>query len=102
MWQCSTYWCSIKCLQHTIWTWYPGVGWYIAILGALGVAVAILRDLTKISGREKACWIAVTFTLLLLELHSISLDKKAHDEEERESRERSEQHFQEIADGIEK
>jgi hypothetical protein len=92
--------CRAICILRDVWTWYPGVGWFISILGALGVAVAILRDLTKISGREKAVWIAITFALLLLELHSISLDRAAHDKEQRDARTEQLREFDRIARGI--
>lgn len=78
--------CSTICVLREAWLWYPGVGWYIGILGALGVAVTILRDLTKIGRGEKAAWITITTILLLLELHSIRLDRDAHDKEQHEAR----------------
>jgi hypothetical protein len=83
-----------------LWAWYPGVGWYIAFLGFLGVAVTILRDVTKISRREKVVWIVITFALLLLELHSITLDRKAHDREQSDARSEQLNQFGKIAEGI--
>jgi hypothetical protein len=76
--------------------WYPGVGIYIAILGFLGVAVTMLRDVTKIGRDEKAIWIAVSTILLVLELHSISLDRRIHDEEQNEARQRQLRQFNTI------
>jgi thiol:disulfide interchange protein len=84
------------CILRDVWEWYPGVGWYIAILGALGIAVTILRDLTKIRAKEKATWIGVTFILLLLELHSITLDRRQHDREQKEASENQLKEFQAI------
>jgi ABC-type transport system involved in cytochrome bd biosynthesis fused ATPase/permease subunit len=92
--------CRAICIWHDVLSWYPGVGWYIAILGALGIAVAVLRDLTKIGGREKAVWIFVTISLLLLELHSISLDKAVHDKEQNDARNEQLRQFAAIAQGI--
>lgn len=67
--------CREMCVLKDMWEWYPGVGWFISILGFLAAAVALLRDPKEISRREKAAWIAVMFALLFLELRSISLDR---------------------------
>jgi len=45
-------------------------------------------------------WTAVMFALLLLEIKSVYQDRNEHDNEQRESRERSEQNFQAIANGL--
>jgi cell division protein FtsL len=80
--------------------WYPPVGVFIAILGLLGVAVPLVRDLAKIGKWEKAFWTIVMFVLMGLEIRSIYLDRKAHDIEQATARAEQLQHFKEIGDGI--
>lgn len=76
------------------------MGVWIGILGLLGVIVTLVRDPKEISRGEKAIWIVVLFTLLLLEMKSVYQDRNEHDEAERQSRERSEQNFSAIANGV--
>jgi len=85
-----------------MWAWHPPVGTWIGVLGFLGVIVAIVRDPKEISQREKVVWIMALFLLLGLELKTLYQDRDEHDAAERESRERSEENFREIAKGIEK
>lgn len=66
----------------------------------LGVTVPLIRDPKEISRREKAIWTVALFSLLMLEVKSVYQDRNEHDRAERESRERSEQNFREIAGGI--
>lgn len=73
----------------------------MGVLGFLGVAVALIRDPKEISQREKALWLTILFVLLGLELKTLYQDRDEHDAAERESRERSERNFKEIASGIE-
>jgi hypothetical protein len=82
------------------WPWLPPVGISIALLGLLGVIVPLIRDLQKIRRREKSIWTLVFFVLLLAEIKAVYQDRNEHDREQREVRERSEQNFQNIAQGI--
>jgi hypothetical protein len=84
----------------TIWAWHPPVGTWVAILGALGVLVPLLRDVGQMGKKEKALWTAVMFALLFLEVRTLYRDRRDHDNEQQESRERSERNFQSIANGI--
>jgi hypothetical protein len=95
MWFCGT-----QCVSWDIWASHPPVGVWIGILGLLGAAVALTRDPTKISQREKAVWILAMTALLLLEVKSVYQDRNEHDREQKETRERETEHFQEIANGI--
>jgi hypothetical protein len=56
---------------YAVWQWHPLVGFFIAILGLLGVLVPFLRE--HIGKREKALWTAVFCLLLLLEFRSMYL-----------------------------
>jgi hypothetical protein len=80
--------------------WYPGVGWCIAILGFLGVVVTLARDPKDIGKREKALWIFIMSTLLVLELRSIVLDQRKHDKEQADARAEQLAEFDRIAHGI--
>lgn len=88
--------CQAIVFLKGFWTWYPGVGWYIAIMGLLGVLVPLFRYPEKIGKKEKALWTAVMFVLLVLELRSISLDRKEHDKEQSDARETQLVQFQNI------
>jgi hypothetical protein len=92
--------CKTACVLHSLWAWHPPVGIWIGILGLLGVVVTLLRDPKEIGKGEKAVWIIILFALLFLEMKSVYQDRNEHDEAERQSRERSEQNFSEIANGI--
>ena len=92
--------CRMACMFHNLWAWHPPVGVYIGILGFLGVLVALTRDPTKIGSREKAAWLFVMFALLLLELKSVYKDRNEHDQQQKEARQRENDSFQTIADGI--
>jgi hypothetical protein len=92
--------CRTICFLHDLWAWHPPVGVWIGILGLVGVVVTLVRDPKEMSKREKAAWIFILFALLLLEIKSVYQDRSEHDEAERQSRERSEQNFREIAGGI--
>jgi hypothetical protein len=92
--------CKTVCVLHEVWATHPPVGVYIGILGFLGVLVALTRDPTKIGSREKAVWLFVMFTLLLLEIKSVYQDRNEHDEQQAEARQRENDSFQTIADGI--
>ena len=76
------------------------MGIWIGILGLLGVVVTLVRDPKEIGKREKAIWIALLFAFLFLEMKSVYQDRNEHDEAERQSRERSEQNFGAIANGV--
>jgi len=80
--------------------WYPPVGVFIAILGLLGIVVPLIRDLAKMGKWEKSVWTFVMFALMLLELRSIYLDRRAHDTEQARARAEQLQHFKEIGEGI--
>jgi hypothetical protein len=90
----------LVCAIHKVWSWFPPIGVFIAVLGLLGVLVPLYRDLGKISKREKAIWTSIMFMLLLLEIRSIYLDRKQHDKEQAEARTTEVNHFKAIADGI--
>ena len=92
--------CRMACMFHNLWAWHPPVGVYIGILGFLGVLVALTRDPTKIGSREKAAWLFVMFALLLLEPKSVYKDRNEHDQQQKEARQRENDSFQTIADGI--
>jgi hypothetical protein len=66
--------------------WYPPVGFFIAILGFLGVLVPLFREWGVIGKREKAIWTALMFILVLLEIRSIYLDRAEHDSKEAAAR----------------
>ena len=100
MWQCGEWWCATKCLMGAIWSWHPPIGVWIGLLGFLGVYVTLAKDPKEIGRREKAAWIFVMFALLLLEVKSVYQDRSEHDREQAMSRERSEENFRTIADGI--
>jgi hypothetical protein len=87
-------------MLHEFLAWHPPVGVWIGILGLLGVIVPLIRDPKEISRGEKAAWTLILFMLLLLEVKSVYQDRNEHDEAEKESRQRSEQNFREIANGI--
>jgi hypothetical protein len=80
--------------------WYPPVGVFIALLGVLGIVVPLIRDLAKMGKWEKAIWTFVMFALMLLEIRSIYLDRRAHDVEQATARAEQLQHFNEIGEGI--
>lgn len=80
--------------------WYPPVGVFIAILGLLGIVVPLIRDLTKMGKWEKATWTFVMFALMLMEIRSIYLDRRAHDVEQATARAEQLQHFNEIGERI--
>lgn len=80
--------------------WYPPVGVFIAILGLLGIVVPLIRDLAKMDKWEKSIWTFVMFALMLLEIRSIYLDRRAHDIEQATARGEQLQHFKEVGDGI--
>ena len=80
------------------WSWHPPVGVWIGILGLLGVLVTLIRE--NIGRREKAVWTFVMFALLLLEIKSVYQDRSEHDEAERTARQRSEENFRTIANGV--
>jgi hypothetical protein len=92
--------CKTVCMLHDLWAWHPPVGVYIGILGFLGVLAALIRDPTKIGRREKAAWVFVMFTLLLLEIKSVYQDRNEHDKEQAEARRRETDSFATIAEGI--
>lgn len=81
--------------------WYPPVGFFIAILGLLGVLVPLFRDLAKIGPREKAIWTLVMFLLVGLEFRSLYLDRADHDQKEAAAREMQLKGFEKIGNGIE-
>jgi hypothetical protein len=83
-----------------MWSWYPPVGVFIAVLALLGVLVLLFRDLGKIGQREKALWTLIVFALVGLEIRSIYLCRNAHDREEADAREQQLKSFHEIARGI--
>ena len=83
-------------------SWYPPVGVFIGILGLLGIVVPLIRDLAKMGKWEKAAWTFVMFALMLLEIRSIYLDRRAHDVEQATAREEQLKHFKEVGDGITK
>jgi hypothetical protein len=87
-------------LWWTVWTCYPPVGVFIALLGLLAVLVPIFRDLAKMSKREKAIWTAVMFTLMLLEIKSIYQDRAHHDREQAAARATELAGFAQTANGI--
>ncbi len=86
--------------MSSIWSWYPPVGVFIAILALLGVLVPLFSDLGKIGQREKAFWTLIMFALVGLEIRSIHLDRNAHDREQADAREQQLKSFHEIASGI--
>src|ERR1700683_4841527 len=100
MWRCSIFWCSVKCLLHELWAWHPPVGTWIGVLGFLGVYVALTSDPKEMTRGKKAVWITVMFVLLGLEIKTLYQDRNEHDAAERDSRQRSEDNFREIAGGI--
>jgi hypothetical protein len=83
-----------------VWSWYPPVGVFIAILALVGVLVPLFRDLTTVGKREKAIWTFVMFALVWLEIRSIYLDRNAHDREQAAARAEQLKQFGEIAKGI--
>jgi hypothetical protein len=85
-------------MWHDVWAWYPGVGWFISILGLLGVLVPFFRDPKEMSKTEKAIWTLVMFGLLVLELRSITLDQRHHDKEQIEARDRQVAQFKATVD----
>jgi len=93
--------CGAQCAYWNVWAWHPPVGVWIGILGLLGVLVPLIRDLNKISEREKALWTVVLFALLLLELKSVYQDRNEHDQQQAEARERETTSFESIANRIE-
>lgn len=84
----------------SVWSWYPPVGVFIAVLGLLGVLVPLFRDLGKIGKREKAIWTFMMFSLMLLEIRSIYLDRNVHDREQKDARAEQLKEFSKIAGGI--
>ena len=82
------------------WSRHPPVGLWIGILGLLGVLVPLIRKVDEMGKREKALWTFVMFALLLLEIKSVYQDRNEHDKAEREARQRSEENFKSIANGI--
>jgi hypothetical protein len=82
--------------------WYPPVGVFIGILGLLGIVVPLVRDLATMGKWEKAGWTLVMFVLMGLELRSIYMDRRDHEEQQAAARAEQLQHFKEVGDGITK
>jgi hypothetical protein len=83
-----------------MWTWYPPIGVYIAILALVGVLVPLFRDLTRIGRWEKAAWTAIMFLLVILEIKSIYQERNAHDKEQSDARSEQLSRFEQISDGL--
>jgi hypothetical protein len=79
---------------------YPPVGVFIGVLGLLGIFVPLVRDLAKMGKWEKACWTAVIFALLLLEIKSIYYDRNEHDAQQAAARKEQLDQFNNIAGRI--
>jgi len=82
------------------WEWHPPVGTFIAILAFLGVFVPLYREWATIKPLEKAAWTFLMFALLGLELRTLSLDRKEHDEQQSFNRCQDQQRFQATADRL--
>jgi hypothetical protein len=91
-------WLQNLAFAASVWSWYPPVGVFIAILGLLGVIVPLVRE--HIGRREKAIWTVVMFALVLLEIRSIYLDRAAHEQSENEARQLQLDNFNQIGQGI--
>src|SRR5208283_790529 len=92
--------CAVCKLWWTIWSWYPPVGVFIAILAVLAVLVPLFRDLADMKKREKAIWTALVFALMLLEVKSIYQDRNAHEKQQSDDRTAQLVNFQKIGDQI--
>lgn len=80
------------------------VYWEISIptpgsaVAALGVAAAAMSLRGEMQGKEKVAWILLLFAFLSLELTSINIDHRAHEEMEAQVRWQEAQHFKKIGD----
>jgi len=67
---------------------------------ALAVAAAVMTVLGEMKGKEKLAWIGVLFAFLLLELNSITVERKAQEDIQKQARAEQLQHFGEIGNRI--
>jgi len=84
------------------WHGYLQVGVSITILAVLGVFVPLFREWNKIGRWEKAGWTALMFALAGLEILALHVDREEHDDQQAFERCEQLDHFQKIADGIQK
>lgn len=82
-----------------LYSWYPPVGVFIALLAVFGVLVPWFRG-DVASKREKALWTGAMFLFVGLEIRSIYLDQAKHDREQTDARKEQLKSFSEIAKGI--
>jgi hypothetical protein len=89
------------CLEH----WVPSPGVSVAFMG---VAAALMTARTKATGIEKAVWMVLISSLLVIEVLAIRKDRKEHDDalakllnEEVAARLEAKQNFGDIGKGIE-
>lgn len=81
------------------WWWFgwPSPGVSIAVMG---VAVAMMAGRTRPSGLEKSVWMVLIFLLLVIEVLAIRKDRTQQETAFSVARQKENQQFQKIADGI--